>query len=157
MDNKINIRILNESGTLLGEFLHTESKQNLHSKGHVIDSKDYERKLFELLVMLRLHTIKMELSILVYPDSEFDEQKIKANILKISKQHKTNELMPLSGKEMDVVQLILNGFSSKQIAEKLFISFNTVKTHRRNIFIKTGIKKVTDLNKIFNPLVKYTI
>jgi DNA-binding CsgD family transcriptional regulator len=40
---------------------------------------------------------------------------------------------------------IVNGFSSKQIAEKLFISHNTVYNHRRNIFQKLKIKKSSEL------------
>jgi two-component system response regulator NreC len=40
---------------------------------------------------------------------------------------------------------IVNGFSSKQIAEKLFISHNTVYNHRRNIFPKLKIKKSSEL------------
>ena len=35
--------------------------------------------------------------------------------------------------------------TSKQIAEKLFISLNTVEVHRSNIFIKTGSKNVAGL------------
>jgi DNA-binding NarL/FixJ family response regulator len=46
----------------------------------------------------------------------------------------------LSDRERDVLKLLVNGHSNKEIAEKLFISVHTVATHRKNITAKTGIK-----------------
>jgi len=54
----------------------------------------------------------------------------------------------LSTREHDILQLVLEGRSSEDIAESLFISVNTVNTHRRNILRKTGAKSVLDLYKI---------
>ena len=45
----------------------------------------------------------------------------------------------------NLLEIDLNEFVSKQIAEKLFISLNTVEVHRSNIFIKTGSKNVAGL------------
>ncbi len=42
----------------------------------------------------------------------------------------------LSGREKEVLQLLAKGFSYKDIAEKLFISVETVRTHIRNIYEK---------------------
>lgn len=39
----------------------------------------------------------------------------------------------LSGREKEIDELVTNGYSSKIISEKLFISLNTVQTHRKNI------------------------
>lgn len=51
----------------------------------------------------------------------------------------------LSEREKDVLEFLLEGLSSKEIAEKLFISKTTVDTHRRNILDKTGLKSTIEL------------
>lgn len=43
----------------------------------------------------------------------------------------------LSKREKEIIKLIADGYNSKSIADKLFISFHTVNTHRHNIFEKT--------------------
>ncbi len=43
----------------------------------------------------------------------------------------------LTKRELEIVKLISEGFSSKCIAEKLFISFHTVNTHRQKMIEKT--------------------
>lgn len=47
-------------------------------------------------------------------------------------------LLDLSVREQDVLQLILEGKTNKEIAEQLFVSENTVKFHVKNILKKTG-------------------
>ncbi|MGF1639072.1 MAG: response regulator transcription factor [Cyclobacteriaceae bacterium] len=42
-------------------------------------------------------------------------------------------------------KLISDGFVSKQIAEKLHISFNTVNTHRQNMLTKTNTSNSSEL------------
>lgn len=51
----------------------------------------------------------------------------------------------LTNRERDIVRLLILNHSSKQIAEKLFISSNTVDTHRRNILKKLGISSTGEL------------
>jgi DNA-binding NarL/FixJ family response regulator len=51
----------------------------------------------------------------------------------------------LSSREMEIVELLLKGFSSEEIARQLFLSKNTVNTHRRNIHEKTGAKNTVEL------------
>jgi DNA-binding CsgD family transcriptional regulator len=51
----------------------------------------------------------------------------------------------LSAREREVLQLIVMGLMNKEIADKLFISLNTVLTHRKNITAKLGIKTVPGL------------
>lgn len=40
----------------------------------------------------------------------------------------------------DVMRLICEGYNSKEIAEELFISINTVETHRKKIIQKFNVK-----------------
>lgn len=45
----------------------------------------------------------------------------------------------LSEREIEIIDLIAEGATSKEIASRLFISEHTVKTHRKNIFQKTNV------------------
>ena len=49
---------------------------------------------------------------------------------------KINLVEPLSKRELDVLQLLANGYTNRQIAQKMVISLNTVKTHNSNIYSK---------------------
>ncbi|CAN5747472.1 hypothetical protein BH24BAC1_BH24BAC1_41460 [soil metagenome] len=51
----------------------------------------------------------------------------------------------LSKRECEIVKLLAQGLSSKQIADRLFISRHTVSTHRQNIIEKTGSKNTGEL------------
>ncbi len=55
--------------------------------------------------------------------------------------------VPLSKREIEVLQLIAEEYSNPEIAEKLFISIRTVDTHRRNLLEKTGAKNTAGLVK----------
>jgi LuxR family maltose regulon positive regulatory protein len=50
---------------------------------------------------------------------------------------------PISEREVEVLHLIAAGLSNKEIAEKLFISLNTVKTHTKNINSKLDVNSRT--------------
>lgn len=65
---------------------------------------------------------------------------------------------PLTEREMEVLRLMCKHLTSKEIAEELFISENTVKYHKANMLAKTGFSKAVDLafymisNGWINPL-----
>jgi ATP/maltotriose-dependent transcriptional regulator MalT len=50
---------------------------------------------------------------------------------------------PLSRRELEVLTLIAQGNSNQQIAEQLYISVHTVKTHARRIHGKLGVERRT--------------
>ncbi len=52
-------------------------------------------------------------------------------------------------REKEVLALIASGHSSKQIADKLCISINTVGNHRSNMLLKTGAKSSAELVFIY--------
>ncbi len=47
----------------------------------------------------------------------------------------------ISRREWEVLSLIAAGMSNQEIAEKLFVSQNTIKTHSSNLFFKLGVKR----------------
>ncbi|MFZ1871947.1 MAG: LuxR C-terminal-related transcriptional regulator [Chania sp.] len=55
----------------------------------------------------------------------------------------------LTPREREIVDLILNGNGSQQIAERLFISLGTVKNHRKNIYGKLKIGSQAELFSLF--------
>ena len=52
---------------------------------------------------------------------------------------------PLTEREMEVLRLLCKHMTSKEIAEELYISENTVKYHKSNMLAKTGFAKTVDL------------
>ena len=50
---------------------------------------------------------------------------------------------PLSKRELEVLQLIAEGLTNPEIADRLFLSLNTVKAHTRNIYGKLGVHNRT--------------
>jgi len=49
----------------------------------------------------------------------------------------------LTGREMEVLQSIADGLSNQQIAERLFLSLNTIKTHSSKLFEKLEVQRRT--------------
>ncbi|NHF59157.1 response regulator transcription factor [Flavobacteriaceae bacterium TP-CH-4] len=63
-------------------------------------------------------------------------------------QKKTSPFPSISRREKEVLKLILEEYTTQEIAEKLFISFGTVETHRRNMMSKLGAKNTAGLVRI---------
>ena len=66
-------------------------------------------------------------------DQNFDSGKAKLPIPKIS------------DREKEILENLSNGLSSQETATKLFISKNTVDTHRKNLLAKSGCRNVAEL------------
>ena len=49
----------------------------------------------------------------------------------------------ISKRELEVLELMAQGLSNQEIADKLFLSLNTIKTHSANLFIKLDAKRRT--------------
>lgn len=72
------------------------------------------------------------------------------------KKVKTSNLIPLTRRESEIYELILEEKSNQEIADQLFISIRTVEVHKRNLMEKTGAKNTAGLvlyavkNQLFN-------
>lgn len=53
------------------------------------------------------------------------------------------EAMGITPRELEILELIAQGLSNREIAAKLFVSENTVKTHSSRVFDKLGAKRRT--------------
>ena len=66
--------------------------------------------------------------------------------------HKKIEALELSRREYEVLQKISEGLSNKEIAEKLFLSESTIKTHVSNLLLKLNAKRRTQAVQIAKSL-----
>lgn len=60
-------------------------------------------------------------------------------------QHTAKGSTELTSRESEILQLIVQGFTSKEIAKKLYISPRTVDTHRANLMEKLELNNIADL------------
>jgi DNA-binding CsgD family transcriptional regulator len=51
--------------------------------------------------------------------------------------------LEISKREHEVLELMAQGLSNQEIADKLFVSLNTIKTHTSNLFLKLDVKRRT--------------
>lgn len=68
-------------------------------------------------------------------DEEFDEKE--ADLM----------VQNITSRELEILQLIALGMTSQDISQKLFISKNTVETHRKNLLAKLNVKNTASLLK----------
>jgi DNA-binding NarL/FixJ family response regulator len=61
------------------------------------------------------------------------------------KKNSGEETGQLTNSEIEIVRLISDGLTTKEIAARKFISFHTVISHRKNIFRKLGVTSVSEL------------
>jgi DNA-binding NarL/FixJ family response regulator len=53
----------------------------------------------------------------------------------------------LTKREIEIIELFAEGYNYKEVADKLYISCNTVETHKKNIFEKLEINSIVELVK----------
>ncbi len=68
-------------------------------------------------------------TVLVNPDFVLDETGLRR--------------LGISRRELEVLELISRGLSNQEIADQLFLSLHTVKTHTSNLFLKLDVKRRT--------------
>jgi DNA-binding NarL/FixJ family response regulator len=61
------------------------------------------------------------------------------------KKSSADDAGQLTNSELEIVRLISEGLTTKEIASRKYISFHTVITHRKNIFRKLGVSSVSEL------------
>ncbi len=79
----------------------------------------------------KVKTIVIEKEILIEKSLDFIVNDEEVNNRKISKR------------ELEVLELMAQGLSNQEIASRLFVSLNTIKTHSSNLFQKLEVKRRT--------------
>ena len=59
--------------------------------------------------------------------------------------HATTAAVPLSGREREIAMLAAEGMTSKDIAERLYLSVRTVDNHLQHVYAKLGVSSRTGL------------
>ena len=114
------------------------------ARGYVLKS-DSENRLLEAVRALARH-----LPFFTAKASQMLLRDLKTGVKRQAEQ-------ALTARERDVVRLLADGKSNKEIASSLGISIKTVETHRSAIMRKLGLRSITDLvryairNKIIQP------
>lgn len=94
-----------------------------------------------------IEAIKTVYSGKMYLDSTVNDIVINS-VASNSKSHVSDSFPKLSRREKEILRLIIDEYTTQEIADKLCISFGTVETHRRNMLIKTGARNTVGLVKL---------
>lgn len=78
----------------------------------------------------------------------YSETPSKTNLEEENNWDDFSQLFSLSKREIEILLLVCDGCSSSEIAEKLFISDQTVGSHRKSIFKKTNTHSAIELYKL---------
>ncbi len=65
----------------------------------------------------------------------------------LGKDEPSGEESKLTQRESEILKMIAEGISTREIAKKLFVSVKTIGTHKQNILEKLNLKSTTDLVK----------
>ena len=77
----------------------------------------------------RWRTVIVEKEVLVKPAATINEKELAR--------------LGISSRELEVLQLMSEGLSNQEIATRLFVSLNTIKTHSANLFEKLDVRRRT--------------
>ena len=127
----------------------TKSTEQLHNE--IVNLRKENR---ELAVQLAFHRkVFREVHLVLGVAGELDETMKKDDA--VQKLMEENErlknqlkILRLSEREKEILRFIVNGYTSKEIAEKLNLSKLTVDTHRKNIQHKLDVSNMAELIKL---------
>ena len=134
--------------TMTSEQEHIKSMIEVGAGGYILKNLGYE----ELISAIRN----------ILEGRNYFSNEVKDAIMQNMVQRKSKneniagEPIPLTRREKDVLNLIVQEFTNYEIGEKLFISARTVDAHRRNLLEKTGARNTAGLvkfaleNKLFS-------
>jgi DNA-binding NarL/FixJ family response regulator len=83
----------------------------------------------------------------VYGGEKSFSEKLMLRLINVElKEENKSSLFPkLTAREKEILNLLGRELSSQEIADKLFISFHTVESHRANLMYKAGVKNTAGL------------
>jgi DNA-binding NarL/FixJ family response regulator len=122
------------------------------AKGYLLKSVNEDELVF---------SIKQVMYNPFYICSELSYQLLSKNLLGIRSANKSTfnnqPEVEFSGREIEILELIAEGYTNMEIADKLFISKRTVEGHRLQMISKLGVRNTVSLVKycITNGILKY--
>ena len=81
----------------------------------------------------------------VFEGKTFFSQQILQKMAFHKRQKSDIDKNTLTKRELEVLELVCKGYTSQEIADKIFISKKTVEVHRTNIFQKTQVRNLAEL------------
>ncbi|WP_435353713.1 response regulator [Emticicia sp. SJ17W-69] len=135
---KIAEEIKRSFGNIKIVFLTMYSEMRFIEKARLLEVHGYMLK----------HSTKEELveclnAVLI--NKTYYDPKLEALTINLHQKDNFVKQFAISPRELDVINLICKGLNSQGIAQKLSVSVETVKTHRKNIYYKLGINSVFEL------------
>lgn len=142
------------SGQLV-PFIFLSARDDLEDRiqGHSIGADDYLTKPFEIKELLakiealieKSRRIHSEIVHIIGQLTNSNANKMSQQTINLQKNIHTPEPLPLTPAEERVFWEVIQGFTNKQISERLFISPRTVQTHLSNILNKLNLENRTQL------------
>ncbi|MBB6461545.1 response regulator [Flammeovirga kamogawensis] len=120
---------------------------SMHNEANVISKIVKQEVNGYLLKNAEKEELLTAVSTIVNGENYFSKE-VKDIISESTFSRKYNPMPELSKREKEVLHLIGDEYTTKEIADKLFISQNTVETHRKNMFSKLSVKNVAGLIRI---------
>jgi DNA-binding NarL/FixJ family response regulator len=111
------------------------------------DDFELVKKIGEVLSTLKTHVISTD----IFIETKLDDPQLALHKLRKQVKYETSVYQEkLSTREVEVLSLIMQGLTNKDISERLFISFETVRSHRKSILKKIGVKNTAALISYYN-------
>jgi len=131
-------------------------ESNFHINYRIKNSEDVYVPILRqssVMILNEIHEIEAYLSLCTDMTNILDSVRIRwhmfgpksENFPQFLYQYANKKTGIFSERELEILQLLIEGKSSTEIAEKLFISLNTVNTHRKSLMKKADVKKTIDL------------
>lgn len=131
-------RVFRDFIKILENYIKTPLENLLHST--TIDLDDY-KVLLTPQTMIHIESVKRYIFLTII-ERDDDDIEVQKNIDKSKVLANTTELLNrynLTKRELEILQLMIEGYSNQQIADIQYISIFTVKTHNKNIFKKLNV------------------
>lgn len=111
------------------------------------DDMELVKKVGEVLSMLRSHVISTD----IFIEAKLNDPQLALHKLRKNVKYETSVYQEkLSSREVEVLSLIMQGQTNREISDRLFISFETVRSHRKSILRKIGVKNTAALVSYYN-------
>lgn len=124
--------------TMLCHRLHVSGMLKAGARGYLLKSCNFEELRRAILTVAGDKT---------YISPSIADTVIKDYISNSTQIDSASPSQELSGREREVLQLIAEGLSTREISHRLFVSESTINTHRRQIMEKLNIHNIARLTK----------